>query len=147
MRLFPVLVVAAMAAPAAAQTTPSIDAQVTFLYYADVDAAAAFYEGVLGLEKTFDEGWVKIYRVSGEASVGLVDETRGIHRASDAKPVSLSIVTSEVDAWYAHLREAGVTITSELSASTQVPIRAFVAEDPGGYTVEFFEWTREGSND
>ncbi len=44
------------------RSLPSIDSQVTFLYYKDVRAAALFYAGTLGLEMTFDEGWVQIYR-------------------------------------------------------------------------------------
>lgn len=119
---------------------PTIDSQVVFLYYSDVNEASAFYESTLGLEKTFDEGWVKIYRTSATSFVGLVDESRGSHRVSESKPVMLSIVTSEVDAWYEHLRNAGVKILSELADSESVPVRAFLVEDPGGYTVEFFAW-------
>ncbi len=130
----------AIAAPTKQRSLPSIDSQVTFLYYADVPAAAQFYEGTLGLEKTFDEGWVQIYRISSTAYVGLVDETRGAHRVSESKPVMLSIVTNEIDAWYAHMRTSGVKLLSELSNSENAPIRAFLVEDPGGYTVEFFKW-------
>lgn len=122
------------------QSFPSIDSQVVFLYYSDVDEASSFYEGTLGLEKTFDEGWVKIYQTSSNSYVGLVDETRGSHRTSASKPVMLSIVTPEVDAWYEHLRQGGVTILSDVSDSESVPVRAFLVEDPGGYTVEFFQW-------
>ena len=122
------------------RSAPSIDSQVTFLYYKDVAAAAQFYGGILGLEQTFDEGWVEIYRISSTSYVGLVDETRGSHRASESKPVMLSIVTDEVDAWYEHIRGADVTILSEISDGTAVPVRSFMVEDPGGYTIEFFRW-------
>ncbi|MFQ5689816.1 MAG: VOC family protein [Gemmatimonadota bacterium] len=124
---------------------PSISGQVTFLYYKDVDAAARFYEEVLGLEKTFDEGWVRIYAVAGRASVGLVDETRGQHRTAADKPVMLSIVTDEIDAWYEHMVDSGAPVLSELRESANAPIRSFVVEDPGGYTVEFFQWLSTGS--
>ena len=130
----------AIAAPTKRQSLPSIDSQVTFLYYKDVPAAARFYASTLGLERTFDQGWVQIYRVSATAYVGLVDETRGTHRVSESKPVTLSIVTNEIDAWYAHMRTSGVKLLSELSNSENAPIRAFLVEDPGGYTVEFFQW-------
>lgn len=121
-------------------TPPTIDSQITFLYYKDVDAASRFYHETLGLENTFDEGWVKIYRVSSTAEVGLVDETRGFHRVAEQKPVMLSIVTSEIEAWYDYLRQTDAKILSELSESGDAPIRAFLVEDPGGYTVEFFQW-------
>ncbi len=119
---------------------PTIDSQVVFLYYSDVNEASRFYERTMGLTKTFDEGWVRIYQTSSNAYVGLVDETKGSHRVSESKPVMLSIVTSEVDRWYEHLRSEGVKILSELADSENVPVRAFLVEDPGGYTVEFFAW-------
>ena len=133
-----VLAVAAPAQPS--RSAPSIDSQVTFLYYKDVPAAARFYGGILGLEQTFDEGWVEIYRISSTSYVGLVDETRGSHQVSESKPVMLSIVTDEVDQWYEHIRASDVTIVSEISDGTAVPVRSFMVEDPGGYTVEFFRW-------
>ncbi len=122
--------------------TPSIDSQVVFLYYKNVEEAAVFYEKTLGLAKTFDEGWVKIYRVGPDSSVGLVSEGEGVHRSSTDKPVMLSIVTSEVDAWARYLTRKGVPFRSELSDSKKVPVRGFIVEDPGGYTVEFFSWRK-----
>ena len=61
----------------------------------------------------------------------------------------LSIVTDEVDAWYDKLSAAGVTMQSELSPpGTEkepgtAPVRGFIAEDPGGYTIEFFSWNKD----
>ena len=123
-----------------AQTPPSLDSQVVFLYYKDLAPAAAFYGETLGLEKTFDRGWVQIYRSSQNSYVGLVDETRGRHRDAADKPVMLSLVTKEIDAWYAYLKERKVKILSPISDSSNVPVRVFLTEDPGGYTVEFFQW-------
>lgn len=150
--LVPAMLAAALAPAVGAKTSehgrhqqqlPPIDSQVVFLYYADLDAAAAFYGDTLGLEKTFDEGWVKIYATSETSFVGLVDEQRGSHRASEDKPVMLSLVTADVDAWHERLRERGVRILSEPADSTSVPVRAFLVEDPGGYTVEFFQWLEQ----
>lgn len=123
---------------------PSIEGQVTFLYYKDLDAASRFYETILGLEKTYDVGWVRIYQSTPGAFVGLVDETRGAHRAAEEKPVMVSIVTNEIDAWYERMVASGAPILSELSLSTNVPVRAFMVEDPEGYTVEFFQWMEGG---
>ena len=64
---------------------------ITFLYYRDLPRAVAFYENVLGFQLAIDQGWSKIYRMTGAAHVGLVDETRGMHRASDPKPVQICI--------------------------------------------------------
>ncbi len=123
-----------------APAPPPIDSQVTFLYYADLDAAAGFYGDVLQLEQTFDQGWVKIFAITPTASVGIVDETRGAHQARDDNAVMLSLVTADVDAWHAHLSAAGAEILGAPADSASVPVRAFLARDPGGYTVEFFQW-------
>lgn len=132
--------------------TPGIEETVTFFYYEDLEAAFRFYEEVLELPVTMDEDWVKILRVSATSSVGLVLDGHGFHEVSDDKPAMLSIVTEDVDAWYRRLLDAGTAIRRELpppdeaAAEGKAPIRGFIAEDPGGYTIEFFSWqTKPGS--
>ena len=135
--------------PAPAAKPPAIEETVTFLYYEDIGAAAEFYEGVLQLEKTMDEDWVKIYRISSSSSVGIVLEGRGFHSVSRDKPVMLSIVASDVDAWYERLTSHGAVVVSPLPPPGDeedpggAPVRGFVVEDPGGYTIEFFTWLSE----
>lgn len=109
---------------------------ITFLYYRDLDRAIAFYEGVLGFTLAIDQGWSKIYRITGASHVGLVDETRGMHRASDPKPVQLCIRVPDVDAWHAWVKSKDVAGLSETSSSAALRIRAFVFNDPEGYQIE-----------
>jgi imidazolonepropionase-like amidohydrolase/catechol 2,3-dioxygenase-like lactoylglutathione lyase family enzyme len=126
--------------------SPSINATVTFFYYKNLDAAASFYRDLLGLDTTMDVEWVKIFQVSATSSIGLVQDGRGFHPVSDDKPAMLSIVTDDVDAWYQKLVDANVPILKALPPADsptdpdRAPVRGFVAEDPGGYTVEFFTW-------
>lgn len=128
------------------QPALGIDGTVTFFYYEDLEAAARFYEDVLELRATMNEDWVKIFRITATSSVGLVLEGRGFHGVSADKPAMLSMVTKDVDAWYRRLEDAGVVIRSELAPPDAAreeggaPIRGFIAQDPGGYTVEFFSW-------
>jgi hypothetical protein len=84
-----------------------------------------------------DQGYAKILRVSPTSYVGLVDQAQGLHRSSPQKPVTLSFVTADVDAWYAYLRGRGVEIVHELANGTRQPTRGFVAKDPEGYYLEF----------
>ena len=73
---------------------------------------------------------------------------RGFHAVAEDKPVMLSIVTDDVDGWYRLLVDSNVVIRTELrpddqkAAPDRAPVRGFVVEDPGGYTVEFFSWQR-----
>lgn len=126
--------------------TPAISATVTFFYYKDLGAAASFYRDLVGLDATTDMDWVKIFQVSATSSIGLVLDGRGFHPVSNDKPAMLSIVTDDVDAWYQKLVDADVPILKALPPADsptdpdRAPVRGFVAEDPGGYTVEFFAW-------
>jgi len=119
---------------------PRIDGQVVMFYYDDLAEADRFYGDTLGLEKTLDDDWVKFYRTSGDATVGLVADSAGAwHKPQPDNAVMLSIVTPEVDAWYERLRgKDDVTFLKDIGDGG--PIRSFLIRDPGGYTVEFFQW-------
>ncbi len=114
----------------------TIDRFITFLYYKDLAAAMRFYEEIMGLELAIDQGWSKIYQTAAGAYVGLVDESRGFHRANPIKPVLITFAVPDVEAWYAHIQEKGVPILRPLKHSEQLKIKAFVCEDPEGYAVE-----------
>jgi predicted enzyme related to lactoylglutathione lyase len=128
--------------PATAAEGRNISEQVTFLYYSDIEEAGQFYESVMGFEPTFELYWVKIYKTNQGAAVGLVDETKGSLKSSGDKPVMLSWVTDDVDGWYEYLKGKGVKMLSEPGNTEETGIRSFLFQDPGGYTLEFFEWTR-----
>lgn len=127
----------------------SLNETVTFFYYDDLEAQLPFYEELLGLEKTMDAEWVKIFRITDSSSVGLVLAGRGVHEVSENKPAMLSIVTDDVDGWYAKVVEAGVKVTHPLppegteKEEGSAPVRGFIVEDPGGYTIEFFRWNKD----
>lgn len=141
--LFVATLTLAPAAPAQPQppapTGPPgrLQANITWLYYKDLPGAMRFYERVMGLTLTVDQGWAKVYQVSPTSFVGLVDETRGMHRASETKPVALAFVTDRVDDWHRWLVSQGVRVRGESKDSATLPIRGFVALDPEGYTLEF----------
>jgi predicted enzyme related to lactoylglutathione lyase len=114
-----------------------VQANIVFLYYKDVPAAQRFYEGTIGLALTVDQGFAKIYQVSSTSFIGLVDESQGLHRASDSKPVTVSFVTEQVGPWYDYLLSKGVKMHAPMRDATRHPTRGFVALDPEGYFLEF----------
>lgn len=109
---------------------------ITFLYYRDLAAATAFYERVLGFTLAIDQGWSKIYCITGASHVGLVDEAKGMHRASDPKPVQICIRVPDVDAWHIWVASQNVTGLTPPQSSVALRIRAFVFNDPEGYQIE-----------
>ena len=126
--------------------TPDVEGSVVFFYYQEWDPAVVFYRDVLQLQPIMNEEWVKIYQISPGSHVGLVKQGHGYHEVSEDKPAMLSIITNEVDAWHERLVAAGVTIlkapppADQQRQTGEAPIRGFIAQDPGGYTVEFFSW-------
>jgi predicted enzyme related to lactoylglutathione lyase len=112
-----------------------VELAVTFLYYRDLPAAMRFYEDVLGLPLAIDQGWSKIYRIAEGAHVGLVDETRGAHRAAVTKPVQLCLRVGDVDGWHRWLVARGIE-ACEPRTSEELGIRVFVLHDPEGYQIE-----------
>ena len=113
-----------------------VEKLITFLYYKDLPKAMRFYEDVLGFTVAIDQGWCKIYGVSVDGYVGLVDETRGMHKAHAVKPVQICMRVSDVDAWHAYLKGLGVEGLTEPRSSRELRIRAFVCYDPEGYQIE-----------
>ena len=127
------------------QARPSIDETVVMLYYRDLGPATAFYRDALGLEIIHKSASAILFRLTPTAVVGIVREgDQAYHRAREDNAVMLSIVTADVDAWYARLRaRADIRLLKPLANSPDNPIRAFLVADPGGYTVEFFSWLKE----
>ncbi len=123
----------------------SIKENILMLYYKDITEVVPFYEQTLGLPKTFNQDWVKIYRLTATSSVALVQEGEGsFHRAQADNAVMLSIVTEDVDAWYERLKQdQGIVFLKDIYNNEHAPIRAFLVEDPGGYSIEFFQWLNE----
>jgi lactoylglutathione lyase len=109
---------------------------IAFQYYRDLPTAMAFYENVLGFKLAIDQGWSKIYRIDGQAHVGLVDETRGMQKWAEAKTVQLCLRVPNVDAWYDWAAANKVAGLTEPRDSEELGIRAFVMSDPEGYQIE-----------
>ena len=110
--------------------------QITFLYYDDLVPASAFYEAVMEFEMVEDQGGAKIYRVSGNAYMGIVDEKFGYHKTHPENALLFTLVVDDVEQSYAYLKAKGVTVLDELTPAGTSKIRRFVIQDPGGYTIE-----------
>lgn len=113
-----------------------VDKLITFLYYKDLAAAMRFYEDVLGFSVAIDQGWCKIYNISSDGYVGLVDESRGSHKANPIKPVQICLRVPDVDAWHAYLKECDVEGLTTPRSIDELKIRVFVFYDPEGYQIE-----------
>ena len=116
---------------------------ITFIYYKDLQKGMDFYGKVLGFPLEIDQGWSKIYRISEAGYVGIVDETRGMHKWHATKTLQICIRVPDVDAWYEYCKSIQVENLSQMFQSEELKIKAFVFDDPEGYQIEFQESTEK----
>jgi len=130
-----------------AQFTPAaapagVQEQATFLYYTDLAAPRHFYGEVLGLAHYYETPWVTLYRTAAGATLGIVKAPEDQVPADTKRDATMvSLITDDVESWYQRLRgNAEIKIQKPIYDHPAVPIRAFLLRDPGGYSVEFFQW-------
>ncbi|CAB1081676.1 hypothetical protein D1AOALGA4SA_9322 [Olavius algarvensis Delta 1 endosymbiont] len=110
--------------------------QITFLYFKDLTEPAHFFEKILGLQKVADQGFARIYRITGGAFIGIVDEAHGYCDAPKDKDVLITLVTEDVQPWYERLKSAGVAVDAPPAVHEKANIEGFFFEGPGGYAFE-----------
>jgi len=112
---------------------PAIDQQVTFLGARDLEVTAAFYEGVLSLPLVLDQGSCRLYRVAGDAFLGFC---RHLLSGPESRSVILTLVSQEVDAWYAYLLESGISVEQRPVLNPAYNIYHFFLRDPDDHLIE-----------
>lgn len=114
----------------------TVQSQITFLYYEDLDPIARFYEEILEFERVEDQQWAKIYRTSSNAFIGIVDGQRGFRQPLANSAVLVTLVVDDVIGWYEKLKTRGIKILREPQVYDEIQIHCFFFEDPGGYAYE-----------
>mgnify|MGYP006302955555 CR=1 FL=1 len=112
---------------------PPIEAQITFLYTADLDKTAQFYEDVLGLTCWRDQTTCRIYTLTGDAYVGFCQREDVAEQHPD---VIFTLVTPDVDGWYQYLSSKGVNFEKEPALNSEYQIYHCFLRDPNGYLIE-----------
>jgi predicted enzyme related to lactoylglutathione lyase len=115
---------------------PEVEGLITFFYYKDLSKAAKFYEEIMGFELAVDQQWSKIYRVAENAYLGCVDGNVGYHKPSEIKPVMLTVIVDDPDAWYRHFKKNNVETINEPHDDEELNLRIFLLKDPEGYVIE-----------
>ena len=121
---------------------PTFNEHYTMLYYPELGPADRFYGEILGLERSYEDDWVHLYKATASSHIGVVREGPGaFHKVQKKNAVMVSLVTADVDAVYTRVQGyPDVKIVTPLHDNESAPIRAFIMLDPGGYTVEVFQW-------
>jgi catechol 2,3-dioxygenase-like lactoylglutathione lyase family enzyme len=106
--------------------------QLTFLFVADLERSAAFYEGALGLDLVRDQGDCRIYRVAPSAYLGVCERPDRV----EPEGVIVTLVTDDVAGWHARLVDAGADVVAEPEHSEHYRIHHAFYRDPDGHLVE-----------
>jgi catechol 2,3-dioxygenase-like lactoylglutathione lyase family enzyme len=111
----------------------AIDQQVTFLYTRDLAATAAFYENIISLKMALDQGVCRIYHVAGTSYVGFCERADALQQTPD---VIFTLVTQDVDGWYADLSAKGVQFDKPPQLNPTYNVYHCFLRDPNGYLIE-----------
>jgi catechol 2,3-dioxygenase-like lactoylglutathione lyase family enzyme len=126
-----------------------IKATVLWLYSEDVHAMSRFYDTVMGFGLVVDQGWAMIHQSSPSGFIGPVDGARGMHSWTEDKAVMVSLLTTDIEGWFARLsEEQDFTIRdAEIGVESRAGARVFVGQDPDGYIIEFDEFFEAEGNE
>ncbi|GAB4524504.1 MAG: VOC family protein [Anaerolineae bacterium] len=118
---------------------PSIDAQITFLYTHDLANSAAFYENILGLPLSRDQGTCRIYALTSSSYLGICqigEGAKGTMNPGQQTNIIVTIVTHDVDQWFTVLQSRGVTFEKAPETNPRYNIYHCFLRDPNGYLIE-----------
>ncbi len=116
---------------------PKIEQQVTFLHTADLEKTAVFYQNILGLQLTLDQGACRIFAVGKEAFLGFCQSAGSrLDQSNASDAVILTLVSQDVDGWHDYLVTQGVPIEKPPTLNEKFNIYHCFLRDPNGYLLE-----------
>ncbi|MFN0181503.1 MAG: VOC family protein [Gemmatimonadales bacterium] len=118
-----------------------------FLYYRDLDRATAFYQQTLGMELVADYQMARIFRMTEDSYLILVDATKGMHTADEPKSVAVALITDQLEEWHAYLATKGIAPRSPFLPKPGRAHDGFVIQDPEGYLLEFERFNPHPENE
>lgn len=126
-----------------------IKATILWLYSNDVHAMSRFYAEVMGFDLIVDQGWAMIHQSSQSGFIGPVDGAKGMHAWTEDKAVMVSLLTSDIEAWFAHLNEEDrfAMRDADIGIEDRAGARVFLGRDPDLYLIEFDAFFETGDNE
>lgn len=104
---------------------------IAFYHTTNLSATATFYEDVLGLTLTRDQGDCRIYQINSSAYIGFCQ--RAIVNTAG---IIICLVTDAVDDWYQRLIARGVIFEKPPTLNPTYNIYHCFFRDPNGYLLE-----------
>ena len=110
-----------------------INQQITFLHASNLEETRRFYTDVLGLPLAREQSTCLIFKVTREAYLGFCEHIEPIE---PGRKVILTLVSDDVDGWYAALQARGESLVNPPIHNPKFGIYHFFIIDPNGYWVE-----------
>ena len=107
--------------------------QITFRRVADLERAHAFYAEALGLPLVLDQGRCRIYRVHGEAYLGLCLADAATVAADSAL---VCLLSTDVGACFERVRALGAVVEHPPCHNAEFAIYHAFVRDPDAHLVE-----------
>lgn len=98
----------------------------------DLKASQQFYQNILELELSRDQGVCLIFKVNEGGFIGFCNHLE----VTENPNFIITIVTDDVDGVYEKLERANVTLESKPKLNEKYQIYHFFARDPNGYKLE-----------
>lgn len=133
----------AEATPMATQVSGSrgpltIRASAFSAYFPDLGLVRSFYENLFDVEPIGQIDGIDTYQLSSSGFLMLVEGSDGFLRPTDQSGMTLSFLTSDIDAWYERAVNApGFELRTPEVLDEGGLVRVFVGYDPAG---TFLEW-------
>lgn len=116
----------------------SIRASVTSVYFQKSEDVSNFYSGLFDVESSARMGEASLYRMSASGFVALVDGGDELHQPTEENGVTLSFLTTDIDAWFERATTwPGFELRTPEVLNEGGLVRVFVGYDPTGI---FLEW-------
>ena len=119
------------------------EGQITFFYYNDLQRAENFYSAIMGFEKVIDVSYAKVFRISEGAHIGIVNSKDGYIKPSKEKPVMLTVIVENIEAWLHYLTEKGIKLKEEPVSRRNPDMTIMIISDPEDYVIEILQFNKK----
>lgn len=108
----------------------------TVLYCQHYAQTVAFYEHVLGLQRTLVKDWFVEFRVAQQAFLSIADQNHATINSAQGKGLTLTFQVEDVHASHEQLRARGATLTAV--GARPWGAQGFLLRDPEGTRIEIW---------